>query len=64
MRIDEPAPFKIYLMVFGRNLVFLPRYGDAELYNRLADQPAGDVKFHGTLYGWPTRPLFLDDREH
>jgi len=61
MRVDEPLAFRSYLMVFGRNLVFLPRYGDAELYNRLAEQPSGDVKFNGIIYPWPTGPLFLHD---
>jgi hypothetical protein len=61
VRIDEPEPFRSYGMFCGRNLVFLPQYGDVELYRRLAAQPAGDVSFSGKLYPWPDRPLFLHD---
>jgi hypothetical protein len=59
--IDEPEVFRSYAMLYRRNLVFLPRYGDREVYSRLAAQPACDVNFSGKTYPWPDRPLFLHD---
>lgn len=64
IRIEEPDAFRSYVMFYGRNVVFLPRYGDRDLYARLAEHPACDnVPFSGKHYPWPQRPLFLHDVE-
>jgi hypothetical protein len=62
MRINDPEPFRSYAVIYGRNIVFLPRYGDGELYDRLAAQPSGEVTLTGDSYDWPTQPLFLHDQ--
>jgi hypothetical protein len=68
LRVDEPEPFRSYAMFYGRNIIFLPRYNDHGLYDRLADDSArvgagpmtGD--FSGVEYPWPTDgPLFFHD---
>jgi len=63
IRIDRPEPFRGYAMLYGRNVVFLPRYGDHELYARLATHPECNVSLAGIMYPWPTRPMFLHDRQ-
>jgi hypothetical protein len=59
--VERPEVFRSYLMLYGRNAVFLPRYGDRELYTRLAAKPACDVTFSGMVYPWPDLPRFLHD---
>jgi len=61
--VKMPEAFRSFAMVYAQHIVFLPLYGDAELYSRLASHPAGNLELttEGT-YDWPTRPLFLHDR--
>ena len=59
--IDEPEPFRSYAMLYGRNVIFLPRYDDPDLYARLAAHPECHVSMNGKTYPWPDRPLFLHD---
>jgi hypothetical protein len=61
-RIDEPAVFRAYIMLYGRNEIFLPRYNDFTLYQRLAEHPETEVTLSGIEYPWPTRPVFLHDQ--
>lgn len=61
LRVEQPETFRSYAMLYGRNLVFLPRYGDRDLYARLAAHPACDVSLSGKVYPWPDRPRFLHD---
>jgi hypothetical protein len=60
--IKTPEVFRSFAMLFDQHVVFLPLYGDTELYSRLATPPAGNVDLttEGT-YGFPDRPLFLHD---
>ena len=64
MLIDAGAhkALRSFAMFYERNVVFLPIYGDAALYSRLRDYPAGNVLLsaQGTP-PWPMRPLFLND---
>lgn len=62
--IKTPETFRSFAMIYGQHIVFLPMYGDSDLYSRLASHPAGNVELttEGT-YGWPDRPLFLHDRQ-
>lgn len=62
MHINDPEPFRSYAMIYGRNVVCLPRYADSALYTRFGAQPAGEVMFTGDTYPWPTQPEFLHDR--
>ena len=63
VRIETPEPFRSYAMFYGRNVVFLPRYNDRELYARLATHPETTVKMSGLHYPWPTKgPTFFHDR--
>jgi hypothetical protein len=42
--------------------VFLPRYNDQSLYERLSQQPEGRVTFTGIHYPWPSGgPTFFHD---
>ena len=50
IRIDTPDVFRSYAMFYGRNVVFLPRYGDHEFYSRLAAHPSCDVQLSGPSY--------------
>jgi hypothetical protein len=60
--IDAPEVLRSYVMFYGRNMVFLPRYGDHTLYERLAGHPETNVSFEGKQYPWPSDgPTFLDD---
>jgi hypothetical protein len=59
--LDEPESFRSHVMLYGRNVIFLPRYDDADLYARLAAQPECHVNISGKTYPWPDRPLFLHD---
>ena len=61
--IKAPETFRSFALVYGNNVVLLPLYGDADLYDRLAKQPAGNVELSADgVYPWPDRPLFLHDR--
>ena len=44
VHIDEPETFASYAMLYGRNVIFLPRYRDGSLYSRLAAHPDNNVK--------------------
>ncbi len=60
--IKAPDAFRSFAMIYGQQVVFLPLYGDMDLYARLQKQPAGHVEFEtGGAYSFPDRPLFLDD---
>jgi hypothetical protein len=60
--IDTPESFRSYLMLYGRNAVFLPREGDRDLYRRLAEHPGTSVTFTGKQYPWPgAGPTFFYD---
>jgi hypothetical protein len=63
IRIERPEVFRSYAMFYGRNVVFLPRYGDHGLYARLAEHPETTVSISGIRYPWPTNgPTFFHDR--
>jgi hypothetical protein len=63
IRIDGPSEFRSYAMFYGRNVVFLPRYGDRELYARLVEHPETTVSMSGIQYPWPSKgPTFFHDR--
>jgi HNH endonuclease len=63
IRIERPEVFRSYAMFYGRNVVFLPRYGDHGLYARLAEHPETTVSMSGIQYPWPTNgPTFFHDR--
>jgi hypothetical protein len=67
--IEEPTAFRSYAMLYRRYAVFLPRYGDHDLYKRLAQRPEAqqpngsvEVEFKGGRYPWPSgTPTFFDD---
>jgi hypothetical protein len=68
LRIDQPERFRGYAMLYGRNMVFLPRYNDHGLYDRLAADSeqigAGPMRgeFSGLAYPWPkSGPVFFHD---
>jgi hypothetical protein len=61
--IKSPEVFRSFAMVYGQHVVLLPLYGDAALYERLAQQPAGEVELKADgVYPWPDSPLFLHDK--
>jgi hypothetical protein len=63
MRVESPEAFRSFAMFYERHAVVLPRYNDAALYARLAEQPAGVVTFTGTQYAVPVGgPTFFRDR--
>lgn len=61
--IESPPSLRSYAMFHGNNLVFLPRYGDHDLYDRLMREAGGvDVTCSGKEFLWPTDgPTFLGD---
>jgi hypothetical protein len=62
LRIDEPEALRSYVMLYRRNAIFLPRYGDSDLYIRLAKHPS-DRGFSGKQFPWPLDgPKFLYDQ--
>jgi hypothetical protein len=62
VRVEGPDVFRSYAMVYGRHVVFLPRYNDRELYDRLARQPDTNAMFNGIEYPWPSKgPTFFHD---
>jgi hypothetical protein len=64
MRVEEPEWFRSYAMFYERQLIFLPRYNDRELYERLATHPDTNVQATGKEYPWPTNgPTFFHDRQ-
>ena len=49
-------------MVYGHNIVFLPRYNDRHLYDRLVSQPDTNLSFKVLEYPWPAAgPTFFHD---
>jgi hypothetical protein len=63
VRIDQPDAFRSYAMFYERNVVFLPRYNDHHLYDRLAEYPDTSARMSGIQYPWPAKgPTFLHDR--
>jgi hypothetical protein len=61
--IEEPDVFRSYAMCYGHNVIFLPRYNDPNLFNRLAHHPETQVDLRVRQYPWPTSgPLFLHDQ--
>jgi hypothetical protein len=62
IRIEAPEVFKSYVLFHGHNVVFLPRYNDDTLYQRLAEHPETKVNFEGKQYPWPVGgPTFWHD---
>jgi hypothetical protein len=62
LMIEQPTPFRSYAMCYDRNIMFLPRYNDNRLYERLMAQPPGPVKWTGKQIPWPTAgPVFSRD---
>lgn len=60
--ITEPEVFRSFAMVYGQHMVFLPFYGDDNLYERLAKQPVELVDFSGREAAWPDGgPKFMHD---
>lgn len=61
--IRSPETFRSFAMVYGQHVVFLPFYGDRNLYTRLAKQPAGHIELSADgVFPWPDRPIFLHDQ--
>ena len=59
-----PEAFRSFAMIYGQHVVFLPLYGDTDLYARLAKQPSGHVEMTSqAAYSFPDRPLFLHDAQ-
>lgn len=64
VRIDEPHVLRSYAMCYGRNVIFLPRYNDRDLYTRLGQHPQGHVLASVKEYPWPSSgPTFFHDTE-
>ena len=63
VRIDSPTVFRSYAMLHRNHVVFLPRYGDGGLYERLgAEGEHVEVTFSGKGYPWPVgEPTFFHD---
>ena len=62
IRIDGPTEFCSYAMLYGRNMVFLPRDGDGEFYIRLTKHPDTEATLSGILqFPWPRRATFALD---
>jgi hypothetical protein len=62
-RVESPDVFRSYVMMWGRYVVFLPRYNDHTLYERLAEQPDTSATLSGLQYPWPrSGPTFFHDR--
>ena len=49
-------------MPYGRNIVFLPRYNDHALYQRLAGEPNTEVAPAGKVYPVADRPAYVHPR--
>jgi len=62
LRVDSPDIFRAYVVAFGRNIIYLPRYGDMMLYERLAAHPNTNVVLKGLEYPWPSGPVFMHDQ--
>ena len=61
--IRSPETFRSFAMVYGQQVVFLPLYGDSDLYRRLDKQAAGHVELSANgVFPWPDRPMFLHDQ--
>jgi hypothetical protein len=62
VQVDSPEAFRSYAMIYRHNVVFLPRYNDRTLYERLAEHPDAHVTFAGKQLPWPVDgPMFLGD---
>lgn len=63
LRIDSPEPFRSFAMAYRHHTVFLARYGDRGLYDRLgAEAEHSQLEFQGVQYPWPTGgPTFFHD---
>ena len=62
VRVESPEVFRSYMLLYGHNAVFLPRYNDHDLYRRLAEQPDTSAVWSGKEYPWPERgPTFFHD---
>ena len=59
-RIEEPVEARCYAMLYRHNVVFLPKHGDATLYERLLLMKKGAV-ISGMQYEWPRRPRYAAD---
>jgi len=62
VRIDAPEVFRSFAMFYRRNVVLLPWYGDATLYERLAQKPDTAANLSGVQFPWPRGPMFEHDR--
>ena len=62
--IETPDEFRSYAMFYRNYVVFLPRYNDNSLYQRLAEQDERVVAtLSGEEYPWPEGgPTFLHDQ--
>jgi hypothetical protein len=62
LRIEEPRTFRSYAMFYGHNVVFLPRYGDLALYERLTEHSGMSGIIRAKAYPWPSDgPLHTHD---
>jgi hypothetical protein len=61
VRIDAPDVLRSYAMLYGTNVVLLPLYGDATLYERLAKKPDTTGPLSGVEFRWPRGPMFQHD---
>ena len=63
LRVEAPDRFRSYLLRYRNHSIFLPRYGDGTLYERLAGYEGGvSETFRGKVYPWPVGgPAFLHD---
>jgi hypothetical protein len=59
--VKSPEDFQGYVMFHGHNTIFLPRWGDHKLYQRLAAHPSVEVNFTGKEMSWPNRPVLALD---
>jgi hypothetical protein len=60
--IETPEAFRSYAMFYGHHVVFLPRYNDHALYERLAAHPETQATLNARQYPWPSSgPMFLHD---
>jgi hypothetical protein len=61
IRVLEPEWQQCWAVQVGRYIAFLPKVGDIELYDRIADarrKGADQATIKGDTFEWPTRPSF------
>jgi len=58
--IREPESLRSWAVQFGRYVAFLPKAGDMEFYQRMAEdaQTREQANLTGEAIAWPTEPSF------